>query len=596
MDSDLSRRVGKYDLLGRIGYGGMAEVWLARQTGPMGFEKLVAVKRLLPHLQGEEQFVRMFLDEARIAARINHTNVVQIFDLGQVDDTYFIAMEYLVGESLARVMGEGSRRAQPLPELLSAMVVSQMCKGLNHAHSLCDARGTPLGIVHRDVSPQNVVLLYDGSVKLLDFGIAKARQRLAETTTTGMKGKYAYMSPEQCGGGAVDHRSDLFACGVVLWECLARRRLFKHQSKLMVLKMILEGHVAPPSRVNPRVPCLLDDICLRSLAKSADERYSTGEEMSAAIDQVLSTASEFAGPSQLADYMVTVFGEDQRRRAAWANTAALAEPLARQETAEHWLEYLPTATNELISFSRSPAVITAGGKPLSQPSPVWWIATSVVATLAAVVAIVLLLASSGGKEAKLYVDSTPPGAAILIDGQPVQQRSPAQIGSLKAGLHRLQLTLPGHTPWARQVTLHEGETLRVEAALLLTARPAAAVVALARPDARVVPPPLPDVGRPPDAAPLDATPPDRRVLPAKTPARLDPVRPREVGTLNLASVPWATIYYGKRRLGDTPLVGVRLPVGRLHLTAINPEEKFQTTFVVEIRRNQLTRHRIVLRR
>jgi eukaryotic-like serine/threonine-protein kinase len=604
MDSDPSRRVGKYDLLGRIGYGGMAEVWLARQKGPMGFEKLVAVKRLLPHLQGEDQFVRMFLDEARIAARINHANVVQIFDLGQVDDNYFIAMEYLVGECLARVMGEGAKRQQPLPELLSAMVVSQMCKGLHHAHSLRDARGTPLCIVHRDVSPQNVVLLYDGSVKLLDFGIAKARQRLAETTTTGMKGKYAYMSPEQCSGSSVDHRSDLFACGVVLWECLTRRRLFKHQSKLMVLKMILEGHVAPPSRVNPQVPAALDEICLRALAKSADERYSTGEEMSAAIDGVLSEAHEFTGPSQLADYMVTVFGEDQRKRAEWANTAALAEPVGRQETAEHWLEFLPSATNEIISFSRSPAVIPTGGKPLPQPSPVWWIATAVVATLAAVVAIVLLLFSSGGKEAKLYVDSTPPGAMILVDGQPVPQRSPAQLGGLKAGSHRLHLSLSRHAPWTRQLTLHEGETLRVEAALrpevesaspdavVAHARPDA-VVAHARPDARLK---LPDVrGTPPDSTSSAAPPPDHRLLTVKTPAKLDLVR-RELGTLNLATDPWATIYHGKRRLGDTPLVGVRLPVGRLHLTAVNPEEKIQTTFVVEIKRNKLTRHRLVLRR
>ena len=375
-------RLGKYDLLGRIGFGGMAEVWLARQHGPMGFEKLVAIKRLLPHLQDQDPFVRMFLDEARIAARINHANVVQIYDLGQADENYFIAMEYLLGESLARVMGEGAKRGRPLPDLLGAAVVSQMCKGLHHAHTLRDAKGLPLSIVHRDVSPQNVAVLYDGAVKLLDFGIAKARERLSETTTTGMKGKYAYMSPEQCVGEPMDHRSDIFSCGVVLWELLTRRRLFKHQNKLMVLKMISEGHVAEPSRVNPEIPTELDPICLRALAKRPRDRYQTADDLADDLEQVLAKRGVSAASGKLAEYLNDVFADDLERRNQFA--AIVTEDEAPHETAEHWLDLLPEPTGEIISFTRSPAVATSHGKqPLARPGSRWWIATAVVALLAA---------------------------------------------------------------------------------------------------------------------------------------------------------------------------------------------------------------------
>jgi serine/threonine-protein kinase len=578
-----SRQLGKYDLLGRIGYGGMAEVWLAKQRGPMGFEKLVAIKKLLPHLQAEEQFVRMFLDEARIAARINHTNVVQIFDLGQAESSFFIAMEYLNGESLARVMGEGVRRGTPLPEALGALIVAQIGKGLHHAHALCDAHGNSMGIVHRDVSPQNVVVLYDGGVKLLDFGIAKARERLQETTTSGLKGKYAYMSPEQCSGEAVDARSDIFSCGVLLWEILTRRRLFKHSNKLMVLKMILEGHVAPPSRVNPGVPSALDRVVLQALAKRAEDRFPSADAMSTAIEGALAASGAAVNPAQVAEYMRTAFADDLRKRNELAaNLSASETSLATQDPAE-WLELMPEASHEIISFSKSPVVPTArGGAEPARSNTVWWMVTAIIATLAAAITIFTLLwviPGSGNREPRLVVESSPPGASILIDGKLREERAPATIATPE-GDHTVEVALAGHRPWRRSVTLGAGETLRVEAALQLlasTARP--------RRDAGA-----PELAR--DG--LSARDRSSRVSPDLRRGPEPAVA--SVGTLHLATRPWATIYHGKRRLGDTPLVGVKLPAGSVKLTAVNDEEKIRISFTVQIKKGQILRQQVDLRR
>jgi len=574
-------QLGKYRLLGRIGYGGMAEVWVAHQQGPMGFEKLVAIKRLLPHMEGERQFVRMFLDEARIAARINHANVVQIFDLGLAEQTFFIAMEYLDGESLARVMGEGIKRGNPLSVPLAAMILSQICKGLHHAHSLRDAEGQLMGLVHRDVSPQNVMVLNDGGVKLLDFGIAKARERLSETTATGMKGKYAYMSPEQCQGLEIDHRSDLFSCGVVLWETLTRRRLFKHQSKLMVLKMITEGHVPPPSKINPEVPPELDAVATKALCKLPSSRFSSAMEMSGAIELGLIHAGLAVTVSQIAEYMEQVFGEDQRQRRSWIGSASTTPRFLEGQTSEHFLDMIPDSTT-VVSFSKS-AVGTSAGHHVPRQSPIWWIMSAVIATLAAVAATILILitpSETGGS--RLRIESTPPGAMVVVDGKLRTGLTPGVVSELEPGPHDVDLVLKGHLPWKRRISLGDGETLRMEAALVPKEREVSS--APLRSDSGEIA--SKDI---PDARPVAARPDLRQGRPDA--ATVVPVRrPRKPeGMLNLATAPWATIYLGRRRLGDTPLVRAKLPVGTIRLRAVNREAKIDATFTVTIAKDELTR-------
>jgi len=488
-----------------------------------------------------------------------------------VDQSFFIAMEYLDGECLARVMGEGIKRGTPMPVPLAAVVVSQMCKGLHHAHSLTDGEGQLLGLVHRDVSPQNVMVLNDGGVKLLDFGIAKARERLSETTTTGMKGKYAYMSPEQCQGLPVNRRSDIFSCGVVLWETLTRRRLFKHQSKLMVLKMITEGRVPPPSKLNPEVPEVLDAVALKALCKLPAERFGTALEMSTAIEQGLMQSGIALGVSHVAEYMQRVFGEDQRFRRGWINSAASSQEMPQDiHTSEYFLDMIPDSTT-VISFSRS-AVGTSVGRPMSErQSPVWWILTAVFATLAAVAAVVLLLLTPEDRtESRLSIETTPPGATVIVDGERRAGSTPASVFDVAPGKHVVQLVLRGHVPWKRHVTIAPGETFRMEAVLLALA----------------------EAGPPP---PVDAAVPDLAPAPDSRVVRPAYHRIRDQGLLNLATTPWAGIYHGRRFLGNTPLVRAKLPTGTIRLRAVNLAAGIDTAFKVTIVKDQLTRKAVKLK-
>src|SRR5688572_513451 len=233
-------RLGPYTLLRRLAVGGMAEIFLARRDGPAGFSKVVALKRILPHLSTLPEFVSMFLDEARLAARLTHPHVVQIYDFGEVEGTYFISMEYVPGEDLLAAIKRARELERPVPPIVACSILSAVCDGLHYAHELRDEYGKALGIVHRDVTPSNVLISFDGVVKLADFGIAKAEHRSTHTAVGALKGKYAYMSPEQAKGEKLDRRSDLFSLGVAAHELLTGRRLFARDSELAVLKAITE--------------------------------------------------------------------------------------------------------------------------------------------------------------------------------------------------------------------------------------------------------------------------------------------------------------------------------------------------------------------
>ncbi len=266
---------GKYTLFELIGRGGMAEVYKARIQGPAGFERTFVVKRILPHLSSDPTFIKMFVEEAKLSARLAHPNIVHIFELGAVEGEYFISMEYIRGHDLSETMRAiWKTMGPPRPELV-AYIGREACRGLAYAHSLTDDNGRPLGMVHRDISPSNVMLSYEGAVKLLDFGIAKALGDAPETTKTGtMKGKYAYMAPEQTEGENVDNRSDIFACGIVLHEVLTGRRLFKGANDVQTIERVRRCEVPRPSLQNPAVPPALDAIILKALARNPADRWA----------------------------------------------------------------------------------------------------------------------------------------------------------------------------------------------------------------------------------------------------------------------------------------------------------------------------------
>jgi serine/threonine protein kinase len=266
----------------------MAEVYKGRIQGPAGFERVFVVKRILPHLSEEPTFIRMFVEEAKLSARLNHPNIVQIFELGAVEGEYFISMEYIRGRDLADTMRAiWKTLGPPRPELV-AYVGREACRALSYAHSLTDDNGRPLGMIHRDVSPSNIMLSYEGGVKLLDFGIAKALGEAPETTKSGtMKGKYAYMAPEQTDGDDVDNRIDIFSCGIVLHEVLTGRRLFKGANDIQTIERVRRCEVPPPSFQNPMCPPELDNVVLKALARNRDDRFSSAAEMADALDDVV---------------------------------------------------------------------------------------------------------------------------------------------------------------------------------------------------------------------------------------------------------------------------------------------------------------------
>jgi serine/threonine protein kinase len=301
---------GKYTLFERIGRGGMADVFKARVQGPAGFERVFVVKRILPHLSDDPTFTKMFIEEAKMSARLSHPNIVQVFELGAVETEYFISMEYVRGRDLAETMRTlWARVGPPRPELV-AYIGREMCRALAYAHDLVGDDGSPLGMIHRDVSPSNVMLSYDGAVKLLDFGIAKALGGEEQEEETGtqrgtLKGKFAYMAPEQTQGADVDRRIDIFATGIVLHEILTGRRLFKGENDLQTVEKVRVCDVPPPSLQNPLCPPELDVIVLKALAKHREDRFQTASEMADALDDVVH-AARFQ-PSHLAQLMRDLF-------------------------------------------------------------------------------------------------------------------------------------------------------------------------------------------------------------------------------------------------------------------------------------------------
>jgi eukaryotic-like serine/threonine-protein kinase len=298
-------QLGPYLLRRRLGTGGMASVWTA--TDAAG--RALVVKRILPSLAADAEFVAMFDREAELSARMRHPNIVRVLDHGDYEGERYLAMEHLRGRDLSTVMMELVKRGTPAPGL-GAFVGLQACRALAYVHELADSDGAPLHLIHRDVSLSNVMLGFDGSVKLLDFGVAKALadERTQRTQAGVLKGKWSYLAPEQIEGGEVDQRADLFALGIVLWEMLTGRRLFKAATGLETLEKVRAARVLPPSTINPAVPPALDAIVLKALAKAPCDRFSSAAKMAAALERV-AAALGFGAPA-LASQMTALFVDE----------------------------------------------------------------------------------------------------------------------------------------------------------------------------------------------------------------------------------------------------------------------------------------------
>jgi serine/threonine-protein kinase len=303
-------RFGKYTLIDRIAVGGMAEIFLARQAGLEGFEKTIVIKRIRPHLSKQASFVKMFLNEAKLAAQLNHPNIVQIYDLGKISESYFIAMEYIFGRDMRRIIPKADSMGIPFPMVYALKIASSVCEGLFYAHQKVDLYGNPLSIVHRDVTPENIFVSFDGTVKVLDFGIAKAANQIEQTRAGEIKGKLSYMSPEQCMGKPLDCRSDLFSLGTVLYEWLTGFKLFTGDSEVAILKSITEGKIYAPSYFKADIPEAVEAILMRALEKDRDRRYQTAWDMQYDLDQFLSQYEFTPSNIHLSNFLKQLFNDE----------------------------------------------------------------------------------------------------------------------------------------------------------------------------------------------------------------------------------------------------------------------------------------------
>ena len=323
---------GRYELLRKLATGGMGQVFLARQKGPVGFQKLLVVKRLLPHLSEDQEFIQMFLDEARIAGLLNHPNIAQIYELGDADGVLYIAMEYVQGEAVSQVNARANHRKGGLPLGLKCRIIADAAAGLDHAHQARTPSGRKLGLIHRDVSPQNVLVGFNGNVKLIDFGVAKVSGKLSQTVVGTIKGKHAYMSPEQARGEELDARSDVYGLGIVFYELLTNQRLFKRDSDMATLKAVVGARVPPPSEVVPGIPRSLDAVVMKALARKRAERFQSAGELQLALEDFLLAARLPGTQAHLTAFMKDLYSSElEEERFASEPTVIQYDPrLARE--------------------------------------------------------------------------------------------------------------------------------------------------------------------------------------------------------------------------------------------------------------------------
>ena len=530
-DSAAPPSLGKYAPFARLGQGGMADVFLAVARGPVGFNKLAVVKRL----RNPDDVARldMFLDEARLSARLSHPNIVNTYEVGEAKGQYFIAMEYLEGQPLQAIVSTKNTRVKPLDETTAAFVAMQALKGLHYAHELADYDGTPLGVVHRDVSPHNLFITYQGEVKLLDFGIAKAALNSTQTETGVLKGKIRYMAPEQIGERNVDRRADIYALGIVLWEMLAGRPLYRGDVTSILTRIAMED---PPllRTVREDIAPELETIVHKALVRDLDARYATADAMRVDLEAFLRGKQDGAD-SALARMMNDQFAETRDAVRARIKTFLAELPTgtgaASAPNLAQAADLLPalfgdspggssisgsgsgsgagrvsagtgsaSTAGSHNAFLASPSLAAVSGAPASSSRRLWW-GLGAVAVLA--VAFLLLrpnapppppvaadltptapaTAAPAPTTARVHIESSPPGALVEWSGKPLA-RTPADI-ELPAGLQTIKVSSDGYEPEELAIDVKAGE----QAARAVALRAKAPEPAPAPSPAAVAPPP-----------------------------------------------------------------------------------------------------------
>ncbi len=341
-------RLGEYILLEKIGSGGMGEVFKATRKGVEGFEKTFAIKRIHPHLVEEnEKVITMFIDEAKIAAQLSHPNIVHIYDLGKIDNYYYIAMEYVLGRDLEVILSKLRKQNRLMPYEYACLIGIKICQALDYAHRKHDSSGKIMGIVHRDVSPKNILISYEGEVKLTDFGVAKAASKIHQTIPGGIKGKIPYMSPEQAKGEEIDHRSDIYSLGTVLYEMCTGKKAFWGETDIAILDKVRKGEIIPPSEVNPQIPKELEIIILKAMRYNSEERYQNVNELKKELEKfTLSYKGEIPTYIDIARFMAELFSEEIKEKGIIIETLKEPQVIPKVKEEKREVPHIPTTIPE----------------------------------------------------------------------------------------------------------------------------------------------------------------------------------------------------------------------------------------------------------
>ena len=556
--------IGKYKLVRLIASGGMAEVYLARQAGAAGFEKLVCLKRILPHLARDKQFVDMFLNEARLAARLDHPNIVSIFDLGEANGNYFIAMEFIDGPSLRAAAKRALERGErlPIPEIVK--IVSMAAAGLHYAHDLAGPDGKPLGLVHRDISPDNILVHRNGAAKVVDFGIAKAADSGAFTRTGTLKGKVAYMPPEQLRGDPLDRRADVFALGVVLYEMLAGQRPWSGDSDVSLIGKIMTDEPAPLGTLRPDAPAGLVAVLDRALAKDREGRYASCHDLQADLEALLVSLGKTITAARISDFAK-----------AYADAIAVPDETTGAAMQAVEAEMNGTGATRPVPVRRAPAQAREARTAVLPPPP-----ARDRRGVAYGIAAFLSVAAIGGAGGYIFLLRR---AELPLDPIPVERAAAVEQ--------------PAPKPTAPEMKQEIAQA--PEKPKPAETEPPPAQVTPAQPPAETTPvvPPAPSaLPAPPEAAPAASTPapPRQTVPPAPKP------RPRKAsqsappadeptpivtakGELVLRIRPWAKVEVDGLEIGVTPLSEpLMLAAGEHTVRLTNPDLGKDVTRTVRI--------------
>ncbi|HNZ52948.1 MAG TPA: serine/threonine-protein kinase [bacterium] len=619
-DYKLPRLFGKYYLLELINVGGMAEVFKAKMFGVEGFEKIVAIKKILPEVAEDAEFIKMFIDEAKIAVRLQHPNIVQILELGKIDDSYFIAMELVNGKDLKTIRKRLKRVELLMPVEQSAYIISQVCDGLDYAHRKTDDKMNSLNIVHRDISPQNMIVSYEGTVKLIDFGIAKAKSKSTKTQAGMLKGKFSYMSPEQVSGQPIDRRSDIFSLGVVFFEMLTGKRLFLGKNDVETLEKIRKADVPPPSVFNSNVPPELDRIVLKALSKDREERYQWASEFSEDLKKFSFTTGNSFSRQDMMNFMSEFFADELEEE-----TAKLEEYQKIQKPVDH---HQPQHYNDYRQPSRTEK--THHDTEMSMPKR-----SKKVPVLIAVLLVLSFLAYFGftmletkKDTATILIDSSEKNTIVMLnEGTMYQKRceTPCKIEGILPGDHQIELTKSGFVPVKETVSLRQGEVFNKsikmfkigEQKTMITVKtdPEGAVLYVNDVKAKALSPTVVDdipvgldiviriekqgyfpyeenIGKVPAKVnkeisiilkPMKNAP----AIPLQTNRKAEKNKPsvnaKEQAFISINSRPWANVYINGKLVKATPIIKHSLPAGSYKIQFKNPKFNIDKTFPVDLK-------------